>query len=153
MDCLSIKTIIVTGTPGTGKTVVAKRIAKQKHYAYLDVKTLIKNFKLNKKYDRKRKTWLVDVDRLNKALVSVVAAAKIAKAKGIVIDSHLAHYLPKRYVDLCIVTRTEPKKLYPRLKKRKYSKLKIDENMEAEIMQVILEEARSLKHNIKVVWT
>ncbi len=148
-----MKTIVVTGTPGTGKTTVAKKIAKQKGYVYIDVKKLIKTFKLNEKYDKKRNSWIIDMKRLNELLISTIKAAKYVNVKGIVFDSHLAHYLPKRYVDQCIVTRTEPKRLYSRLKKRKYSKIKINENMEAEIMQIILEEARSLKHHIKVVWT
>ena len=148
-----MKTIVVTGTPGTGKTVVAKRIAKQKGYLYVDVRKLVKNFKLNEEFDKKRKSWLVDVKRLNKLLLGVIQTCKVDKIKGVVFDSHLAHYLPKKYVDLCIVTRTNTKKLYKRLNSRKYSKSKINENMEAEIMQVILEEARARKHNIKVIKT
>ncbi len=148
-----MKTIIVTGTPGTGKTVVAKKLAKKNDYKYIDVKRLVKNFKLGTRYDRKRKSVVVDINKLNKVLIGIIKLAKRQKIKGIVIDSHLAHYLPKEYVDVCIVTRTDPKKLYVRLKKRDYSKAKIDENMEAEIMQVILEEARQKKHKIKIVNT
>ena len=148
-----MKTIIVTGTPGTGKTVIAKKIAKQKKYLYVDVKKLIKNFKLSTEYDKKRKSLVVDLNKLNKVLIDIIKICKDQKVKGIVIDSHLSHYLPKKYVDLCVVTRTDTKKLYSRLKKRKYSKAKIDENMEAEIMQIILEEAREQKHKIKVIAT
>lgn len=148
-----MKVLVVTGTPGTGKTFVAKKLAKQHNYSYIDVKQLIKNFKLSDKFDKKRQSWIVDIKKLNKLLISVIGAAKLSKAKGVIIDSHLAHYLPAKYVDLCIVTRCDTKKLYARLKKRKYSKAKIDENMEAEIMQVILEEARKMKHNIKIINT
>lgn len=143
-----MKTIIVTGTPGTGKTVIAKRISKEKKYLYVDVNKLIKSFKLDEKYDKKRKSSIIDVDKLNKILINVIKTCK--NEKGIVIDSHLSHYLPKKYVDLCIVTRTSIKKLQSRLKKRKYSKAKIEENSEAEIMQIILEEARK-KHKIKII--
>ena len=148
-----MKTIVVTGTPGTGKTLIAKKIAKQKGYVYIDVKRLIKNFRLNEKYDKKRKSWIVDIRKLNKLLISAIKVGEINHSKGIVFDSHLAHYLPNKYVNLCIVTRTEPKKLYARLKKRGYHKLKIGENMEAEIMQVILEESHHLRHKIRVIWT
>jgi len=73
-------------------------------------------------------------------VISVIKTCKYDKIKGVVFDSHLSHYLPRKYVDLCIVTKTNTKKLYDRLKRRKYPKSKIDENMEAEIMQIILEE-------------
>jgi len=65
-----MKTIIVTGTPGTGKTLVARKIAKQKGYLYVDVRKLIKNFRLNEKFDKKRKSWVVDVRKLNELLIS-----------------------------------------------------------------------------------
>ena len=148
-----MKVIVITGTPGTGKTLVSKKIAKNNKYLYIDGKKLIKIFKLNEKFDKKRKSWIVDVKRLNEALIKTITICKLNGEKGVVFDSHLAHYLPRKYVNLCIVTRTEPKKLYSRLKKRGYSQLKIEENMEAEIMQVILEEARERKHKIRIVWT
>ena len=148
-----MKVIAVTGTPGTGKTKLAKKIAKEKGYIYIDVKRLIRKFKLHEKFDKKRKSWIVNVNKLNEVLLDIIGIARDEGQKGVVLDSHLAHYLPHRYVDLCIVARTNPKKLYSRLKNRKYSKLKINENVEAEIMQIILEEARAKNHKIKVVYT
>ncbi len=48
--------ILVSGTPGTGKTTIAKKIAKQKCYKYIDVNKIIsKNKKVVLGYDRKRK--------------------------------------------------------------------------------------------------
>ena len=87
-----------------------------------------------------------------KGINSVLIVAKQNKIKGLVIDSHLAHYLPRKYVDLVIVTKNTLKKLKQRLAKRKYPKLKIKENMEAEIFDTSLTESQELKHKIKVVW-
>lgn len=148
-----MKTIVVTGAPGTGKTTVAKRIAKQKGYLYIDVNKLIENFKLSEGYDKKRKCLIVNVRKLNEVLINITGVSKAQKIKGLVIDSHLSHYLPKKYVDLCIVTTTDLKTMYRRLKKRGYSKQKIDENMEVEIMKIILEEAREMEHKIKIIRT
>lgn len=81
-----MKVIVVTGTPGTGKTTIAKKISKQKGYLYVDVKKLIKNFKLNEKFDKNRKSWIVDVKKLDKILVGVIKTCKFDKLKGVVFD-------------------------------------------------------------------
>jgi len=54
---------------------------------------------------------------------------------------------------LCIITKTDLKRLKKRLQKRKYSKAKIDENMESEILDICLVEALENKHKVKVVYT
>ena len=63
-----MKVVVVTGTPGTGKTQLSKRIAKEKGYVYIDVKKLIRKFKLHEKFDKKRKSWIVNVNKLNEVL-------------------------------------------------------------------------------------
>lgn len=143
---------IVTGTPGTGKTTVAMAVAMQTNAVYIDVNNVIKTNKLRDGYDKKRKAVIIDTKKLSKTLIKII---KEAKKKGIslVIDSHLSHYLPKEWVDICIVTKTSLKKLKQRLKKRGYHKAKIMENLECEIFDVCLEEAKEMGHKIKVVTT
>ncbi|MBW3012013.1 adenylate kinase family protein [Candidatus Woesearchaeota archaeon] len=148
-----MKTIVVTGTPCTGKTTYAKRLAREKGYLYVDVNNVISGYKLSEGYDMKRKSKIVDTKKLAKALIDVIKKAKLDKEKGIVIDSHLSHYLPKKYADLCIVTRCDLKVLKKRLEKRGYSKQKVQENLEAEIFGVCLEEAKQLGHKVKVIYT
>jgi len=75
------------------------------------------------------------------------------KSKKVVIDSHLSHYLPKKYVELCIVTHCDIVVLKKRLEKRKYSQLKIRENLDAEIFQTCLTEAQEQRHTILEVDT
>ncbi|MBW3022961.1 adenylate kinase family protein [Candidatus Woesearchaeota archaeon] len=148
-----MKVIIITGTPGTGKTRVSKRIAKEKGYKYVDVKKVIEDNKLKERYDRKRQTYDVDVKKLNLVLMKKINEEKLKKTKGLVIDSHLSHHLNPRHVDLCIVTKTELKKLKHRLEKRGYSKNKIRENLDAEIFDVCLNEAKETGHKIKLITT
>jgi len=75
------------------------------------------------------------------------------KNNNIIIDSHLSHYLPKKYVDLCIVIKCDIKELKKRLEKRKYSKIKIRENLDSEIFDICLVEAKENKHKIIIVDT
>ena len=63
-------------------------------------------------------------------------------AGGVVVDYHGADLFPERWFDLVVVLRTDNDVLYPRLEGRQYAPKKITENVEAEIMQVILDEAR-----------
>ncbi len=146
-----MKVIAVTGTPGTGKTTIAKRMAKEKGCKYLDVTKLVKENKIYDSYDRKKKAYDVDVKKLNKFLIKMILAEKAEKTKCLVIDSHLSHYLPARYVDLCIVAKTDLKKLKKRLEKRGYSAAKVRENMDAEIFDVCLNEAKEEGHRIKII--
>lgn len=140
--------IIVTGSPGTGKTTYAKKLAKELKYKYINVNKVISGNKLDDWYDKERKCKIIDTKKLNKALIEI-----IKKDNKLIIDSHLSHYLPKKYVDKCIVTKCDLKELEKRLKKRKYSKEKIRENIDAEIFDVCLEEAKENKHNVEVVYT
>ncbi len=141
-----MKTICVTGAVGTGKTELSKKLAKHLKFEYLDVSKL-KN-KLSEGYDKEKKCEIIDIKKLNKFLIE-----KIKSSGNIIIDSHMSHYLPKKYVDLCIVTKCEIKVLKNRLKKRNYSLSKIKDNIEAEIFDVCLLEAKKRKHEILVVDT
>jgi len=67
-----MKTVIVTGTPATGKTTLSKKLAKKLDFYYLDVNESIKKHKLSEGYDKKRKTKIVDVDKLNKFLINTI---------------------------------------------------------------------------------
>jgi adenylate kinase len=148
-----MKVIIVSGTPGTGKTTYAKKLAKEKGYLYVDVNKVILANKLSEGYDFNRDTKIIDTEKLNKALISRIEQEKKKKTKGLVIDSHLSHYLPKKYVDLCIITKCELKELKKRLVKRCYPKDKVRENLDAEIFEVCKVEAQENGHKVKVVDT
>ena len=140
--------IIVSGTPGTGKTTLSKKLAKILKYQYIDVAKLIRENKLAESYDKKRKCNIVDTKKLNQILIK-----EIKQNKNLIIDSHLSHYLPKKHVDLCIIVKCDLKELEKRLKNKKYSKTKIRENLDCEIFDVCLNEAKQAKHKIAVIDT
>jgi len=144
-----MRVTIITGTPCTGKTTVAKRLAKKNKAKYIDVNEVIDKNNLKEGYDRKRNSYIIDTKKLNKALIKTITQSK----QSLIIDSHLSHYLPKKYVNKCIVTKTTLKKLKNRLKKRKYSKAKIQENMMCEIFDVCKIEAEEAGHKIHVINT
>lgn len=144
--------IIITGTPGTGKTVLAKRIAAAFGYQHIEVNSLIKKNKLAEYYDKKRHCHVVDEKKLMEVLHQFIEekhqkALKQHRELKLVIDSHMAHVIDPEYVDLCIVTRCGLSTLYTRLKKRGYPQQKISDNIESEIMEVCLTEAQDNGHD------
>lgn len=146
------RVIIVTGTPSTGKTTLAKQIEKKYHFKRLDMNAVVKNNKLREGYDRKNRCWIVDEGAFTTVLEKIVREKRRNREK-IVIDSHLSHYLSPRFVDICFVTRCDLDELYQRLKRKQYPQNKIEENMECEIMEVCLQEAYEKKHVLVVVDT
>ena len=147
-----MKVIIVTGSVGTGKTALATKLAKKLNFQYLDVNDIIKKYDIAEGYDERRKTNIIDVRNLNIALIKEMINYRKTE-EGIIIDSHLSHYLPKRHVDLCIVTKCNLKELESRLRNKKYFKDKIRENLDAEIFDVCLSESKEKGHKVLVVDT
>jgi adenylate kinase len=127
-----MKVIAITGTPGTGKTTIGEPLAKKLKYQYINLTEFIEKKNISCSYDKKRRCLVVNPKVLVKALKKVIK-------KNTLLDSHLSHEYPN--LDLCIVCRCPLKELKTRLSKRKYSKQKIQENLECEAFDVCLTEA------------
>lgn len=65
------------------------------------------------------------------------------KAGGYIVDWHACDLFPRSWIDLVVVLRTNSSNLYDRLQTRHYPEKKLQENIDSEIMEVLLEEARS----------
>lgn len=144
-----MKAIIVTGTPGSGKTTLSKNISRLRKYYYVDVSKIIKKNKMYSYFDFKRNCYVVDEMKLSRFLGSLIKNSK----KKLVIDSHLSHYVLPKYVEFCIVTKCDLPELLYRLKKRGYSSKKIRENLDSEIFDVCLSDALNLGHKVCVIDT
>ena len=119
--------VAVTGTPGTGKSSVCDALARR-GYHVVDLDAAAKDLGLTEAGEDG--TVLVDVEALARRLHVPV---KVAFLKA-----HYAHRIP---ANLIVVLRCHPKELWRRLEARGWPAPKVRENVEAEAIDVILQEA------------
>ncbi|KAI0735295.1 P-loop containing nucleoside triphosphate hydrolase protein [Earliella scabrosa] len=131
--------IIITGTPGTGKTTHAQLLVQESPVPlkHINVGEMVKEKGFYEEFDEEWQSYTVDEDKLLDELEPLAAEG------GIVLDWHTCEIFPERWADLVVVLRCDHTKLWDRLEQRGYPLKKIQENNEAEIMEVVLDEARS----------
>ncbi|KAJ7630737.1 AAA domain-containing protein [Roridomyces roridus] len=131
--------IIITGTPGTGKSTHSQLLVDESPVPlkHINVGEWVKEKGWFEEFDEEWQSYTVDEDKLLDELEPVVAAG------GVILDWHTCEAFPERWADLVVVLRCDHSQLWQRLEKRNYHLKKIQENNEAEIMQVVLEEARA----------
>ncbi|MDD1696175.1 MAG: adenylate kinase family protein [Methanoregula sp.] len=112
----------ITGTPGTGKSVVGEELNRRGHTVIHLVDSVGPYVTGN---DEERDARIIDVDRW---------AEEFVRVDGFV-EGHLAHLLP---CDRIIVLRCRPDVLKNRLVSRNYREEKILENFDAEALDVCL---------------
>eukprot|EP00581_Thalassiosira_minuscula_P019024 CAMPEP_0183725702 /NCGR_PEP_ID=MMETSP0737-20130205/21290_1 /TAXON_ID=385413 /ORGANISM="Thalassiosira miniscula, Strain CCMP1093" /LENGTH=184 /DNA_ID=CAMNT_0025956783 /DNA_START=115 /DNA_END=669 /DNA_ORIENTATION=+ len=141
--------ILVTGTPGVGKTSTASLIAETIGLKHINVGELIKQHKCYDGRDDALDTHILDEDKLLDLMETMFQECADDNT-GIVADYHSCELFPERWFDLILVLRAKTEVLYDRLTSRGYSEKKRSENMEAEIMQVVLDEARE-SYDVEIV--
>eukprot|EP00118_Oscarella_pearsei_P016580 m.159289 g.159289 ORF g.159289 m.159289 type:complete len:209 (+) comp38764_c1_seq2:1026-1652(+) len=128
--------IIITGTPGTGKSTTCGEIASRTTLEHIDVGSIAKDGQLYSGFDAELECPILDEDRIVDELEEKLADG------GKIVDYHGCDFFPERWFDAVFVLRTDNTKLYDRLKRRGYGQTKLTNNIESEIFQTILEEAR-----------
>lgn len=131
--------IALTGTPGTGKSTVARLVGGG--FEVIDVNALIKG-SYNLGIDDQRSSVIADIDRLSKHVRHLQG--------NVLLEGHVAHLLP---VDKIIVLRAHPELLRKRLEQRGWSERKIMENLDAEALDVILVEAVNACNDVSEIDT
>lgn len=119
--------IIVTGTPGVGKTTHCETLAQNTGLKHLSINDIVKERGCHDGYDEGFKSWIVDEDK-----VSIFSFGKTksntsqlldsieneVKQGGYIIDWHACDLFPKSWIDLVVVLRVDSTLLYDRLKAR-----------------------------------
>lgn len=129
------KVIVVTGTPGTGKTSLCRHIVSRNNgWVHLDVGQFAVEVNAIIGYDDSLETSIVDMDILKRALLKHVLK-KVGEGLHLLIDGHYAAEVsPVKHVDYCLVLRCRPDVLWRRLRSiKRYGEEKARRNVESEI--------------------
>ncbi|KAF8642258.1 hypothetical protein AX16_009533 [Volvariella volvacea WC 439] len=153
--------IVITGTPGTGKSTHAQLLVDESPIPlkHINISELVKEKGFYEEYDEEWQSYIVDEDKVRQHLVRKWNAPQhhkqlldelepLTEEGGVILDWHTCEAFPERWPDLVVVLRCNHTLLWERLEKRylrksHYPLKKIQENNEAEIMQVVLEEAKA----------
>lgn len=128
--------ILITGTPGTGKTQTSQLLAERTGLRHLHIGSIVKEMQYYESKDEEFDSYIVDEERLCDHLEPLMEEG------GYIVDFHSVEFFAERWFDLILVLRAETAVLFDRLVERGYSEKKRNENIECEIMQIVLEEAR-----------
>ena len=130
--------IMITGTPGVGKTTISQALANQLDGKHISISTLVRQEQLIKSRDPQRDTVIIDSARLSHRLQQITSN----QTKPIILDTHdTTQSFEKLNIALVVVIRLDPDEFSKRLRARKYHESKIFENVAAEILDVCLLDA------------
>jgi len=130
--------ILVTGTPGVGKTKLSSALQSRLGLAVINVGQFAKDNNLMGEWDEQYQSHELMEDPLLDMLEE-----RLGKGEGgVVVEHHVPELFPERWFDLVLVLRCNNTLLYDRLSKRGYTGTKLEDNLSAEIFQTILDEAK-----------
>jgi adenylate kinase len=140
--------VLITGTPGTGKTTVSEIVAKKLESPRIAINDLVDEKHLYNGLDKEKGYKVVDLDSLSREIKIILLDN--SENKHVIVEGHLAHNFPTDdLVGFVIVLRTRPDILRKRLNTRGWSDSKVQENLEAEALDICTFEAVEI-HGEKV---
>ena len=117
---------------------MAERIAAAAGMTQYDVSKIAKAENLCESYDEAMDTHVIDEDKVLDHMEERLGTEE----GGVVVDYHSCDLFPERWFDLVVVLTCDNPVLYDRLQARGYSESKIRGNVECEIFQTLVEEAK-----------
>jgi len=141
------KIILVTGTPGVGKTAVSRLLSSKLNALHIDLGELVKRENLTSRIDKARDTLIVDMDKVSRRVQEIIRDSDC----DVIIDGHYAtDVMPLESINLIFVLRRNPDELKKAMEERDFREEKIYENLAAEILDVCLVDAISACGSKKV---
>lgn len=134
------KVIIITGTPGVGKTTISEILATRIGAKMISIGHIVEEERLFIGIDKKREIPIADIDKIKERLIKIISLTE----ELIIVEGHYSIYvIPQENVQRAFVLRKNPENLNTILRDRGYKEQKIRENLAAEILDVCLYDAVS----------
>src|SRR2546428_1959310 len=110
------KIIIVTGTPGVGKTIIGKLLARKTGSTFLSLGDIVRRERLHKGFDRRAGSYIIDERAVEKTLRKYVGDNR---ERAIVFETHfVSSIVHKTHGMVAVVLRLDPVILAKRLRGR-----------------------------------
>jgi len=129
-----MKIIIISGTPGCGKSSVANELSKLVNAKVISLNELAISNDFSFEYDNERKTYIVDFKIFLPYIKKKIKKIKKENPQFLIIESHFSDIIPNKYIDHAFILRCDPDELVNRLKRKNYNLKKITENVQTEIL-------------------
>ncbi len=130
--------ILVTGVPGSGKTTISRILAERLNGEVIELNQFAIDRGLVLGTDEERGVHILDIEGVRSALRRELAARR----GWVIVSTAYPEAVPSELVNIVVVLRCDPEVLAVRLLSRKYDKVKVIENLEAEIVNFCGSSAR-----------
>lgn len=130
--------IVITGTPGVGKTATSRLLAERLGALHLDLAKIVEDEGLTLGVDEERGSLIADFERLSERVQSLIEKSSV----DVIVDGHYAPLIVSpELVKLAFVLRRQPHALEAELEARGFGGRKVKENVAAEVLDVCLWDA------------
>lgn len=116
--------------------MLAQKVAEATGFKWVNIGQVAEENNCYEEYDEEYECPVLDEDHIIDILDDQLSAG------GNIVDYHGSDFFPKRWFDIVFVLRSDISYLHDRLSSRGYSQTKLDDNIQCEIFQMMLEEAK-----------
>ena len=128
--------IILTGTPGTGKTSLSELVCKELGCKLFKTNKFIVDNEFFDEWDEDRDTPIINYEKIKEFFLNFIN--QLPENAKVIVEGHYFDFIHRKLVNKIIILRSYPSILKDRLENRGYTPSKIDENVQAEILGNIM---------------
>lgn len=137
--------IAITGTPGVGKTTLAKLLSAELGVEYVDFESLLIEKQLYTEYDEESQSYVINIEAARNYFKNYEFTDSILDGHNVIL------IYPCEKITKIILLRCSPYILYIRLIEKGFPERKVLENVQAEILDLIASDVYSKCDSKKVL--